>query len=204
VPTDRPVVGVLLAAGTGSRFGDEQKLLVDLDGEPLVRHAARTLLDADLDGVVAVLGHERERVAAALPDGIETVHNPDYADGQATTVARGARAAAERGAGAAVFALGDMPCVDPKTVAALVAAYRSENRETDAEIVVPTYDGRRGNPVLFGAAHFDALQNVSGDTGGRALFDSFPVERVAVDDPGIHRDVDTAAELRELADRCGE
>ena len=202
MPTDRPVVGVLLAAGTGSRFGDGQKLLAELDGEPLVRHAARTLVDADLDGLVAVLGHERERVAAALPDGIETVHNPDYADGQATTVARGARAAAERGAGAAVFALGDMPCVDPATVTTLVAAYRSESRETDAEIVLPTFEGRRGNPVLFGASHFEALQDVSGDTGGRALFDSVPVERVAVADPGIHRDVDTDDDLRELAERC--
>ncbi|MFD1644576.1 nucleotidyltransferase family protein [Haloarchaeobius litoreus] len=202
MPTDRPVVGILLAAGTGSRFDDEQKLLADLDGEPLVRHAARTLLDADLDGVVAVLGHERERVAAALPPEVDTVHNPDYVEGQATTVSRGARAAAERGATAAVFALGDMPCVAPGTVDALVAAYRSRDPGTDADIVVPTYDGRRGNPVLFGAAHFAALQDVSGDTGGRALFDVHPVERVAVDDPGIHRDVDTEADLRELAERC--
>lgn len=199
---DRPVVGVLLAAGTGSRFGDGQKLLADCAGEPLVRHAARTLRDAALDGVVAVLGHERERVAAALPDGVDTVDNPDYADGQATSVARGARAAADRGAAAAVFALGDMPCVDPATVDALVAAYRRLDRETGADIVVPTVEGRRGNPVLFGAAHFDALQDVAGDRGGRALFDEFPVERVPVDDPGIHRDVDTEADLRELADGC--
>jgi molybdenum cofactor cytidylyltransferase len=194
------VVGLLLAAGTASRFGDEQKLLAELDGEPLVRHAARTLIDADIDGVVAVLGHERERVAAALPPEVATVHNPDYADGQATTVARGVRAAADRGAAAAVFALGDMPCVAGETVDALVAAYR--NPETTADIVVPTYEGRRGNPVLFGAAHFDALQDVSGDRGGRALFDSYPVERVAVDDPGVHVDVDTAADLRELFVDC--
>ncbi|WP_440990837.1 nucleotidyltransferase family protein [Haloarchaeobius baliensis] len=204
MPTDRPVVGVLLAAGTGSRFGDGKKLLAELDGEPLVRHAARTLLDAELDGVVAVLGDERDRVAAALPDEIETVHNPDYADGQATTVARGARAVAERSAGAAVFALGDMPCVDPGTVDALVSAYRNRGRDADANIVVPTFDGQRGNPVLFGARHFDALQDVSGDTGGRALFDSHPVERVAVDDPGIHLDVDTEDDLRELAASCEE
>jgi molybdenum cofactor cytidylyltransferase len=200
VTGSRSVVGVLLAAGTASRFGDDQKLLAGLDGEPLVRHAARTLLDADLDGVVAVLGHERERVAAALPDGTETVHNPDYADGQATTVARGARAAADRGAAGAVFALGDMPCIDPGTVPALVDAFG----RTGTDIVVPTYEGRRGNPVLFGAAHFDALQGVSGDRGGRALFDSYPVERVAVDDAGIHLDIDTDDDLHELATRCPE
>lgn len=194
------VVGVLLAAGTASRFGDDQKLLAELDGEPLVRHAARPLLDANLDGVVAVLGDERERVAAALPPDIETVHNPAYADGQATTVARGARAAADRGADAAVLALGDMPCVDAGTVAALVDAFQ----RTGSDIVVPTNEGQRGNPVLFGAAHFDALQAVGGDRGGRALFDSYPVERVAVEDPGIHLDIDTEDDVRTLAERCAE
>ncbi|MFC4405557.1 nucleotidyltransferase family protein [Haloarchaeobius iranensis] len=196
----RSVVGVLLAAGTASRFGDGQKLLAELDGEPLVHHAARTLLDANVDGIVAVLGDRRERVAAALPEGVETVHNPDYAEGQATTVARGVRAAADRGADAAVIALGDMPCVDAGTVAALVDAFRG----TGSDIVVPTAEGRRGNPVLFGAAHFDTLQSVSGDRGGRALFDSYPVERVAVADPGIHLDVDTEDDMQALAERCPE
>ncbi|WP_435346611.1 nucleotidyltransferase family protein [Haloarchaeobius sp. HRN-SO-5] len=193
------VLGVLLAAGTGSRFDGRNKLLAPLDGDHVVRHSARALLSAPVDDRIAVLGYEADRVAEALADlDVETVHNPDYAAGQATSVAVGARVAAERDATAAVFHLGDMPCVRPATIRALLDAADG----SDAGIVVPTFEGRRGNPVLFGAEHFDRLQDVSGDTGGRVLFERYPVERVPVDDPGIHRDVDTEADLEALRAAC--
>ncbi|PSP76386.1 nucleotidyltransferase family protein [Halobacteriales archaeon QS_1_68_20] len=195
------VLGVLLAAGTGSRFEAGNKLLADLGGDPVVVRSAETLVEAHaggfLDDLVAVVGHEAERTAEALADlPFETVENPDYEAGQATSVARGVRVARERGADAAVFALGDLPCVDASTVEAVVAAWRDS--DDGAGIVVPTCDGRRGNPVLFDARHFDELLAVSSDTGGRELFDASPVERVPVDDPGIHRDVDTVGDLAEL------
>ena len=195
--------GVLLAAGTGSRFADGNKLLADLDGEPLVRHAAETVLRAAEDGVVdtlvVVLGHESDRIGAALADmPFDDVRNPDYERGQATSVGRGARAVRERGADAGVFALGDMPCVDPSTVATVAAGLD----DGDAAIAVPIHDGRRGNPVAFGAEHFEALAAVDGDTGGRNLIGRNPVNRVPVDDPGIHRDVDTVDDLAGLRERC--
>ena len=193
------VLGVLLAAGTGSRFDGRNKLLAPLDEEPLVTHAARTLFEVPYEERVAVLGYEADRVDDALSGfDLQTVRNPDYADGQATTVARGTRVAARRDATAAVFHLGDMPCVNPATVRAVIAAAA----ETDAGIVVPTYDGQRGNPALFAEEHFDRLRDVTGDRGGRALFECYPVERVPVDDPGIHRDVDTVADLDALREEC--
>lgn len=189
------VVGILLAAGTGTRFDAGNKLLADLDGEPVVAHAAWTLLESPVDPVVAVLGYEGALVARTLgPYPVRTVNNPRYEEGQATSLERGVVAAEDYEADAAVFMLGDLPRVAPETVAAIVERWR----ETDAGIVVPTYDGRRGNPALFDARHFDALAAVTGDRGGRALFEEHPVERVAVDDPGIHQDVDTDADLDEL------
>lgn len=193
------VIGILLAAGTGTRFDGGNKLLADLDGEPVVTHAARTLAESPVDDVIAVLGHDGFEVATAIAGfDLSTVHNPHFAEGQGTTVARGARAADEAGADAAVFQLGDMPCVDPGTVAAVVEAFA----ETDAGIVVPTDDGERGNPALFAAEHFDRLQLLSDDTGGRVLFENHPVERVPVDDPGVRRDVDTVDDLDALRDDC--
>jgi molybdenum cofactor cytidylyltransferase len=194
----REVVGVLLAAGLGTRFAGGNKLLarLDRDGEkvPLVRQAAERLVDAPVASAVAVLGHEAERVAAALdPVGIDTVRNTEYEAGQATSVRRGVAWARRRDADAALFALGDMPWVAPSTYRALVDNWRA----SDAGIVVPTYEGERGNPVVFGARHFDALERVEGDTGGRALMASEPVERVAVDDPGIHLDVDRVRDLED-------
>ncbi len=193
------VLGVLLAAGTGSRFEEGNKLLADLGGDPVVVRAGQTLLTAAergaVDDLVAVVGHEAERTREALADlPFETVENTDFEAGQATSVAHGVEAASERGADAAVFALGDLPLVSPETVRALVETWR----DRDAGIVVPTYEGERGNPVLFDARHFDVLRTVSGDTGGRELFEDNPVERVPVDDPGVHRDVDTVDDLAEL------
>lgn len=188
------VVGVVLAAGTSSRFGDRNKLLVDLDGEPVVRRAARTLLDAGPSGVVVVLGHEADRVRAALADlDVRFVHNPAHGDGLSTSVSRGVDAACEGGADAALFLPGDVPDVDPATATLLVDAYRAGL----ATAVAPTHDGRRGNPVLFDRAQFDALRAVDGDVGGRdVLLDGDRSALVDVDDPGVVADVDTVADLR--------
>ncbi|WP_227377703.1 nucleotidyltransferase family protein [Haladaptatus halobius] len=196
--TNSTVVGVLLAAGTSSRFGSPNKLLRKLDGVPVVRRAAWTLTASSVNKVIVVLGYNDALVADILATVEKSVvHNPHYEEGQGTSVAQGALAAEDVGADAAVFHLGDMPCVDSQTVDALVDAYE----KTDATIVVPTYDGERGNPVLFDASHFETLQRLKGDDGGRLLFKANPIERVPVNDPGIHLDVDTPEDLEELREQ---
>ncbi|MFC6835104.1 nucleotidyltransferase family protein [Halomarina ordinaria] len=187
------VVGVVLAAGTSSRFGAANKLLADLDGDALVRHAARTLLDAHLDRIVVVLGHEAVAVGEALADlAVTFVENPDYAAGQSTSVGVGVRAAVEADADAAVFLPGDMPFVGSETVDLLVDAHRAGV----GSALAAAHDGRRGNPVLFDRRHFDALTRVDGDVGGRrVLLGSDDAALLAVDDPGVRRDVDTPEDL---------
>lgn len=189
------VVGVLLAAGTSTRFGAANKLLASLDGEPLVRHAARTLLDAPLDRVVCVVGYEADAVRDALAGlDVSFAPNPDYADGLSTSVRAGVDAAAAVGADAVVFLPGDMPAVAPGTVGLL----RDAHRAGLGGALAAAHDGRRGNPVLFDARHFDALRAVSGDVGGRpVLLDADNAALVAVDDPGVRADVDTEPDLRE-------
>lgn len=185
-------VGVLLAAGTGSRFDDGNKLLATVDGDPVVRRAAEPMVAAPLAAAVAVLGHESESVSEALAGlPIEVARNVAHSDGQATSVRTGVAWARERDAGAVVIGLGDMPWVDVGVYRALAETWRSE----DPGIVVPEYDDRRGNPVLFDARHFGELLELAGDSGGRVLFERHPVRRVAVDDPGIHRDVDRPGDI---------
>ncbi|WP_280586065.1 nucleotidyltransferase family protein [Halorubrum sp. Boch-26] len=202
------VAGVLLAAGTGSRFGDANKLLASADGEPVVRRAARTLVDAGLDPVVVVVGHEAERVRAAVADlPVETVDNDAYETGQSTSVRAGIDAVREGAGGggasagrdgtgpavdAAVVGLGDMPFVDPETVESLVAAYAAGV----GDAVAAAYEGDRGNPVLFDRRFFDRLADVDGDVGGREiLLKDDASALVAVDDPGVRRDVDRPEDL---------
>jgi molybdenum cofactor cytidylyltransferase len=189
------VVGVLLAAGTSSRFGEANKLLADLDGAPVVARAARSLCDAALESVIVVLGHEAGRVRAALADrDVTFVENPDYADGQSTSVRAGVAAAADAAADAAVFLPGDMPFVDPATVDRLVAAYRAGV----APALAAAHDGRRGNPVLFDGTRFEALSAVDGDTGGRSvLLETEGAVLLAVDDEGVLVDIDTTGDLAE-------
>ena len=195
------VAGVLLAAGTSSRFGDANKLLTDVEreagrakeqgGTPMVRRSAEALLAADLDGVVVVLGHEADRVRGAL-DGLDVrfVENPDYESGQASSVRAGVRVLGD--VDAAVFALGDMPYVASESVAALVAAYE-DGRGT---ALAAGYEGQRGNPVLFDSTHFAALADRGGDTGGKqVLFSADDAAVVETGDPGVRRDVDRPDEF---------
>lgn len=188
------VAGVLLAAGTSSRYGERNKLLEPVDGEPMVRRAARTLLEAGLDPVVIVLGHEVgriEEVLSALGDGLDVVRNPDYADGQATSVARGVEAL-PADVDAAIFSLGDMPWVSADTVGLLLDAYRAGAGTALAAAV----EGERGNPVLWDARHFAALADQSGDVGGRDLLLSTEgAALVETGDPGVRRDVDRPGDL---------
>lgn len=193
------VAGVLLAAGTSSRFGDANKLLASYQGAPLVRHAARTLVEAGLAPLVAVVGHQRDQVAAALDGlGFEIVENPHYDEGQATSVRCGVEALEAGGddVDAAVFALGDMPAATPESVHALVDVYRT----SEWTALAAAFEGRRGNPVLFDRRHFDDLTDVSGDTGGRRLLKTGDRSAlVETGDPGVRRDVDTPDDLDRIA-----
>lgn len=191
---DIRVAGVVLAAGTSTRFGETNKLLETVEGQPIVRHAARTLLDARLSRVVVVGGHEADRVRTAL-DGLDldVGVNPDYEQGQSTSVRTGVRAVqAGTDVDGAVFALGDMPRVRPGSVDLLVDAFRAGLGNP----LAAAYRGRRGNPVLFGERHFESMADTTGDTGGRELLlESEAASLVETGDPGVLQDVDTPEDL---------
>lgn len=185
------VAGIVLAGGTSSRFGDANKLLAELEGAPIARHAVETLLEADLDEVVVVLGYEAEAVRNVVSDlDVRIVRNPDYEAGLSTSLERGVRAIADADAG--VFLPGDMPAVDPRSVELLVDAYRAGL----GTALAVAFEGRRGNPVLFDRAHFDELRTVDGDTGGRSvLLHSENGGLVETGDPGVRWDIDTRGDI---------
>ena len=194
------VAGVLLAAGESSRFGADNKLLAEVGGDPVVRRAAATLLDAGLGTVLVVIGHEAGEVRAAL-SGLDCdfVENPDHGEGQATSVAAGVESLLESAVvpDAVVFALGDMPAVTPETVRRLVGAYRSGM----GDALAAAFEGQRGNPVLFDAKFLPALGTVGGDRGARdVLLSSDRAALVETGDPGVLADVDEPADLATVAD----
>lgn len=186
------IVGILLAAGESVRYGRANKLLAGVDGEPVVVRAVTPLLAAGLADVVAVVGFQAQQIQGAIDDSVSIVVNDAYARGLSTSVAAGVRAARERDADAAVFALGDMPWVSPDSVEALVGAYRAGH----GDALAAACEGKRGNPVLFDARHFDALSTLDGDAGGRdILVESDDAALVETGDPGVVRDVDRPGDL---------
>jgi len=190
-----PVAAIVLAAGRASRMGSN-KLIAELDGEPIVRRTVRAVLGSRARPVIVVTGHEAEAVRGALAGlDVRFVHNPDFADGMSTSL--GAGVAAAGAADAALICLGDMPRLRPEHFDAVIDAFRAGD---PAEIIVPTADRKRGNPVLWPRCYFAEIAALSGDVGARALIDRHAdhVRGVALDDPAILVDVDTPAALAEL------
>ncbi len=195
-PRRPAVAAVVLAAGRSARMG-QNKLVVNVLGTPMIGRVVDALLASSVERVVVVTGHEQERVQAALAGrDVSFVHNPEHAAGMSTSLRAGMRALGP-GVDAALVCLGDMPWIAPAHIDALIDAFQPvEGRE----ICVPMYQGKRGNPVLFGARLFEEMTQLAGDVGARALIDAHAevVFQVPVDHSGVLVDVDTLAALERL------
>jgi molybdenum cofactor cytidylyltransferase len=193
----RSLAALVLAAGRSTRMGGSNKLLAEIGSRPLVRIAAEQALASRARPVIVVTGHQRERVEAALAGlDVTFVHNPDYAEGMSTSVKAGI-AAVPADADGAIVCLGDMPQVDATLIDRLLAAF---DPEKGALAVVPTMDGKRGNPVVWSRRFFPELAELGGDVGARHLIASYPeaVAEVAVAGRGALVDVDTPDALKAL------
>jgi len=165
VPAERAgrLAGVVLAAGTSSRFG-ANKLLLRLDSEPLVRRAARQAAEAGLGPVIVVLGHEADVVAGALGGlAVETIVNPAYRAGMYGSMQTGIKRVPGDCAGAVVL-LGDMPLVKAAMIEALVERFR---RGTEP-LVLSLYGEVPAPPTLYARSLFPALAR-AGMGGGREV-----------------------------------
>ncbi|HET8542032.1 MAG TPA: nucleotidyltransferase family protein [Anaeromyxobacter sp.] len=194
------VAGIVLAAGHSTRMG-ANKLLLPIEGEPLVRRAARAALEGGLDPVLVVLGHEAERVREAL-GGLPCVAVPNarHALGLNTSLDAGIAAVPE-GAAAAVVLLGDMPLVTADMIRTLVARHR----ETGAALVASRYGAVVAPPALYGRAVFDALRGAEGDGRGREVLCRRASEVVWVDWPSAAlADVDAPDDLERARFDAGE
>ncbi|HET9627787.1 MAG TPA: molybdopterin-binding/glycosyltransferase family 2 protein, partial [Kofleriaceae bacterium] len=186
---------IVLAAGKASRMGSN-KLVAELDGEPIVRRTVRAVLASRARPVVVVTGHEAEAVRAALAGlDVRFVHNPEYADGMSTSLRAGLAQVGP--VDAALICLGDMPRLTAAHFDAVIDAFHAGDA---SDIIVPTFERKRGNPVLWPRKFFAEMSELAGDVGARALLERHAdhVRTLAVDDPAILVDVDTPAALAAL------
>ena len=190
----RAIAAVVLAAGRSSRMGGPNKLLAEIGGKPLVRIVVDAVLASRARPVVVVTGHQRDKVEAALAGlPVKFVHNPHFADGLGTSLKAGI-AALPADVDGAIVCLGDMPQVDAALIDRLIGAFDPDH---GALVVVPTIDGKRGNPVVWSRRFFPDLMAVEGDVGARYLIGRYTeaVAEVPLAGTAALTDVDTPEAL---------
>ena len=190
------ISGIVLAAGTGSRFGGT-KQLADLGGRPLAQHAIDALAGAGVDELVVVTGHDADAVESALrlPPGGRFVRNPEFTKGQSTSLAAALHEVHEQSE-AAIVLMADQPGVDADVVRALITRFL----QTRSQIVRASFRDGPG-PALLSREIYAEAGHLHGDVGARVLMASHPewVEEVALD-AAAPRDVDTRADLEEVVE----
>lgn len=186
----REIVGILLAAGNGSRFGGDKLRYRMPDGTPLGVSAAVNLHPA-CERLVAVLRPNDNELASMMREGgCEIIFCPEAYKGMGHSLAAGVRATAE--ASAWIVALGDMPFIQTATHQAV-----AESLKSGASLVATQYQERRGHPVGFSSIWLPQLVTVTGDQGGKAILTSHSEQLTlcSVDDPGVLRDIDRPEDL---------
>jgi len=181
------VRGVILAAGMGRRMRALKQLL-PLQGRPLLQHVIDAARGSDLGHLLLVLGHAHEQILDTIDaHGMDVLVNPDFAEGQSTSVRAGLAAGPD--ADGVMFLLGDQPLVGSPLIDTLIALFRAERPMA----VMPVHQGQPGNPAIIGRELMRQAAGLSGDTGARRLLreNRQHVRRLEVDDPLLLRDVDT-------------
>ncbi len=194
------VAAIVLAAGLSSRMGTN-KLLVRIDGKPLLRRVAEAALRSSADPVIVVTGNEAETVEATLSGlAVSIVRNPDFRKGLSTSLIRGIDAVPEKCDGAVIM-LGDMPGVSPELIDRLIAAF---NPEGGWEICVAIYNNKRGNPVLWSKRFFVEIRKLKGDVGAKSLIAENPklVCEIDASEDGLPIDIDTPEALERFQQKC--
>lgn len=193
---------IILAAGSSSRMGGgRHKLLLPLHDRPVLAHVLDATLASQARPVILVLGHQagqvRQQIAAYIkhPDLI-IIENADYLQGMSTSMRLGIQKLSsdytkspDSMVDSALILLGDQPLITAQNIDTLIAMYRT----TGKRIIAPTYEGKRGNPILFDASLFPELLEVTGDEGGRRVLERHRSEIATVEmgDALANIDVDT-------------
>lgn len=192
------IAGLILAAGESSRMGQDKALLT-YRGRTFLETISATLREAGVERVAVVLGHHAEAIQRAVKlEGVETVINRDYRRGQTSSLQAGLLALRGRELEAIVLCLVDHPLVSVDTVRTLAATFR----QTGAHVVIPTFQNRRGHPVVIARALFDELLRLSPDEGANTVIRKYrdATELVEVNDQGILLDVDDSEAYRRLSE----
>jgi molybdenum cofactor cytidylyltransferase len=194
------ISAIVLAAGESRRMG-ECKQLLPWHGKTVLEHLLNTLLSSSLNEVILVLGHEAERILEKISTrGIQVVFNPDYREGMSTSLRRGLTAM-NQDAEAFLIVLADQPALTPEIIRQLIDAFR--RAQPGKNIVAPSFQGRRGHPVLFGRKYLEELRGSTGEVGGREILARHPEDilLLEMDTDAVLIDLDTPEDYQRASIR---
>lgn len=193
----RSLTAIVLAAGLSSRLPGENKLLKHIDGRPLVAHALDPLRALDIQKPILVAGHDSGPLIELLRDHpVEIVINSTPEMGMASSISTGI-AALPNGVDGFFIVLGDMPFIKPDDYKALTKVFSDK---AGASICIPTFEGKRGHPVLFPMHFAKKLRSLEGDQGAKKLLKQYSrdIEEVPRPSDGVLRDFDSISDFDSL------
>lgn len=183
------ISAVVLAAGRSTRMG-KNKLVLPLDGKPVLQRVLDALKDSKVDETVVVLGEGAADIRRKVDlEGTKVVLNSRYEEGMSTSI-RAGLSRVSRSADAAIIVLGDQPFLSSSLLDALIEGFMEEG----APVVVPVHNGGRRNPVLFAKRAFPEVLRATGDRGAKSVLEKYEVLEVKVTDPEAVMDVDTPSD----------
>lgn len=195
------VSAVLLAAGESRRMGEVNKLELMVNGIPMLRRTAATLMASKLQEIVVVLGHQAEKASAILEDlPLKFVYNKDYRNGQMTSVYQGLSSLSQACDGV-MICLSDQPLLQTDDVNILIDAFNQLGHgDSHASVLVPTYQGKRGNPIILDYRHRQQILNGERNLGCKKLIEKNPelVSSYEMNNNHVVVDLDTPEEYAVL------
>ena len=191
------ISAVILAAGESRRMGTQNKLLLQIGSEVLIRKFVKSVCASAADAVLVVLGHEAEKIKAVLQDqALRFVKNTCYEKGMTTSIQSGVTAASMESVGL-MICLADLPFAETSDFNRLIQAFTDFRRTESSLIIVPVFQGQRGNPVLFSAEFRDKLLAHNGE-GCKGVVSKYPqsVREIRMENDNLLRDIDTPEDYK--------
>jgi len=182
------ISAILLAAGQSKRMNGENKLTKEIQGIPLIKHSVKNILTSSVDELIIVLGYQKEIIEKLIDknEKIKFVFNKNFESGMASSIKTGLDNLSEE-TEAFFICLGDMPMVSSDIYNQLI---KSKDKK---EIIVPTYKGQQGNPILFNKSMKEKIMNIAGDVGAKKILelDKDKILNLEINNQSITKGFDT-------------
>ena len=189
------IAAILLVAGQSKRMGGENKLTKKIQGVPLIKHSVKNILAAPIDELIIVLGYQKEIIEKVIDknEKIKFVFNKDFENGMASSIKTGLNNLSEK-TEAFFICLGDMPMVNHDIYNQLIKS------KDNKEIIVPTYKGQQGNPVLFNKSMKEKIMRITGDIGAKKTLElnKDKILNLEINDQSITKGFDTQNDFNSL------